>query len=56
MKIVYDNLKNDVKINDVVEIKINDPVKLYKVQKIETNAIESSGGISGYTTLQIEQI
>ena len=56
MKLIYDNLKTDVKINDIVEIKINEVAKLYKVQKLETNTIESSAGISGYTTLQLEQI
>jgi hypothetical protein len=56
MKIVFDNLKTDIHINDFIEIKINNTVKLYKTSKIENNRIESSGGISGYTTLQLEQI
>ena len=56
MKLVYDNLKTDIKINDIVEIKINEIVKIYKITKIENNTIESSGGISGYSTLQLEQI
>ena len=56
MKLIYDTLKTDIKINDTIEIKINEIVKLYKITKIENNTIESSGGISGYTTLQLEQI
>ena len=56
MKLVYDNLKTDVKINDIVEININEIVKLYKITKIENNTIESNSGTSGYTTIQLEQI
>ncbi len=56
MKLIYDNLKTDIKINDIVEIKINDQMKSYRVSKIENNTIESSGGTSGYTALQLEQI
>jgi hypothetical protein len=56
MKIVFDNLKTDINIGDSVEVKINEQIKQYTIDKIEDNKITSVSGNSGYTTIYLKQL
>ncbi len=55
MKIVFDNLKTDITIGYLVEVKINGQTKSYLIDKIEDNTIKTVSGIDGYTTIYIKQ-
>ena len=56
MKIIFDNLKEDIKINDTIKITIDNQVKEYSVDKIENNNILTTNGKSGYTSIHLKQL
>jgi hypothetical protein len=56
MKIIFDNLKEDIKISDMIKIIIDNQVKEYLVDKIENNNILTINGKSGYTTIHLKQL
>jgi hypothetical protein len=55
-KIIFDDLKTGIDVNDPVTIQIKDKIKQYKVVKTEDNKQTTAAGISGYTAISLEQV
>jgi ribosomal 50S subunit-recycling heat shock protein len=56
MKLIFDNLKEDIKIGDTIKITIDNQVKEYSIDKIENNNILTTNGKSGYTSIHLKQL